>query len=178
MYTVIERRSSMNQKIIGCFLKDLRKEKGLTQEQLAEQFNVTGRTVSRWETGNNMPDLDILIKISEFYAVDIRELIDGERKSEKMNKDMEETVLKVAEYSNDEKKVLMKKLHFFSWVGVVSFTIYMLLSNLGLAESGITKNIASFSSGLSFGMLIIAVVYTSHYISKFKAFKTKILQHK
>lgn len=43
--------SSMNQKNIGSFLKILRKEKNLTQEQLAEQFNVSPRTVSRWETG-------------------------------------------------------------------------------------------------------------------------------
>lgn len=50
----------MDQKKIGGFLKELRKEKGVTQEQLAEQFSVSSRTVSRWENGNNMPDLDIL----------------------------------------------------------------------------------------------------------------------
>ena len=50
----------MDQKKIGGFLKELRKEKEMTQEQLAEKFNVSSRTVSRWENGNNMPDLDIL----------------------------------------------------------------------------------------------------------------------
>ena len=49
----------MNQQKIGSFLKELRKEKGLTQEQFSEIMNVSGRTVSRWETGSNMPDLDI-----------------------------------------------------------------------------------------------------------------------
>lgn len=44
----------MNQIKIGGFLKELRKEKGLTQEQLAEQFNVSRRSVSRWETGSNL----------------------------------------------------------------------------------------------------------------------------
>ncbi len=168
----------MDQKKIGCFFRELRKEKGLTQEQLAEQFNVTGRTVSRWETGNNMPDLDIIIEMSDFYMVDIRELIDGERKNDKMDKETKETVLKVAEYSNDEKKILMKKLHFFSWIGVLSFTIYFVLNYLELAETGVVKNIASFCSGISFAMLIIAVIYTSHYIGKFKAFKTRMLQRK
>ena len=47
----------MDTKKIGRFLKMLRKEKGLTQEQLAEILSVSGRTVSRWETGTNMPDL-------------------------------------------------------------------------------------------------------------------------
>ena len=51
---------------IGNFLKKLRKEKGITQEQLAEILNVSGRTVSRWETGNNMPDISILVDIADY----------------------------------------------------------------------------------------------------------------
>ena len=52
----------MNQEKIGKFLKELRKKKGLTQEQIAEKFHVSNRTISRWENGNNMPDLDVLMK--------------------------------------------------------------------------------------------------------------------
>lgn len=168
----------MDQKKIGSFFKELRKEKGITQEQLAEQLNVTGRTISRWETGNNMPDLDILIELAEFYKIDIRELIDGERKSEKMNKEMEETILKVADYSNEEKNRLMKKLHVFSWIGVVAFTIFIVLEAMGLADSGVTEAIASFCCGGSFGTLIIAVIYTSNYISRFNNLKKRIVQRK
>ena len=82
----------MDQKKIGSFLKELRKDKGITQEQFAEKLGVSSRTISRWETGSNMPDLDILIQIADYYDVEIREILDGERKSEKMNKDLEETV--------------------------------------------------------------------------------------
>ena len=82
----------MDQQKTGRFLKELRKEKGLTQEQVAEHFNVAGRTVSRWETGSNMPDLSMLVEISSFYEVDIREIIDGERKSEKMDNELKETL--------------------------------------------------------------------------------------
>ena len=71
----------MDQQKIGAFLKELRKEKNITQEELAEKMLVSRRTVSRWETGSNMPDLDILIDISEFYDVDLREILDGERKN-------------------------------------------------------------------------------------------------
>ena len=53
----------MDQKKIGAFFKDLRKEKGITQEAFAEIIGVSARTVSRWETGSNMPDLDVLIDI-------------------------------------------------------------------------------------------------------------------
>ena len=90
----------MNQQKIGEFLKYLRKNKGLTQEQLAEHFCVSSRTVSRWENGNNMPDIDILIELADFYEVDIQELIDGERQSENMDKKTKETVIKAAEYMN------------------------------------------------------------------------------
>lgn len=166
----------MDQKKIGAFMKELRREKGITQENLAETLGVTGRTVSRWETGSNMPDLDLLIRIADYYDVEIREILDGERKSEKMNKELEETVLKVADYSNEEKMRLIKKLHLFSWVGVVSFVVFLVLEAMGLADSGYTEAVASFCGGLAFGVLLIAVIYTSRYISKFQAFKKRMLK--
>ena len=96
----------MNQVKIGEFLRELRKGKGLTQEQLAEQFNISRRSVSRWETGSNMPDVGLLIELADFFDVDIREIIDGERKSEDMEK---EILKKVAEYADAEKFKLKKK---------------------------------------------------------------------
>ena len=80
----------MDQMKIGSFLKELRKEKGITQEQLAEVLHVSGRTVSRWETGSNMPDISILIDIADYYDISIPEIINGERKSEIMNKEEKE----------------------------------------------------------------------------------------
>ena len=67
----------MDLKKIGLFLKELRREKGITQEQVAEVFGVSGRTVSRWETGTNMPDLSILIQIADYYDVDLKEILNG-----------------------------------------------------------------------------------------------------
>ena len=55
----------MEQKKIGTFLKKLRKEKNITQEELAEKLNVSNRTVSRWETGSNMPDISLLVQLSQ-----------------------------------------------------------------------------------------------------------------
>lgn len=98
----------MDTKKIGEFLKALRKEKGLTQEQLAEILSVSGRTISRWETGTNMPDLSILIQMAEFYNVEVKEILDGERKSENMDKELKETLSKVADYNKLEKEKVMK----------------------------------------------------------------------
>ena len=69
----------MNQEKIGIFLKDLRKEKEMTQEQLAEKMNVNSRTISRWENAKTMPDFDILIELAKLYDVSIEEILNGER---------------------------------------------------------------------------------------------------
>ena len=61
----------MDQQKIGQFLRECRKEKGITQEQLAEMLGVTNRSVSRWENGSNFPDLDILIEMADYYDVEL-----------------------------------------------------------------------------------------------------------
>ena len=66
-YSGSGKEASMNQKQIGLFLKELRKQKGLTQGQLAEMLGVSDRSVSRWENGNNMPDLSILVFGNSFF---------------------------------------------------------------------------------------------------------------
>lgn len=127
-YVVGERRkSSLNQQKIGSFFKELRNEKNLTQEQLAEVFGVSRRTVSRWETGSNMPDLALLVEMADYYDIDLRELLDGERKSERMDKELKETVLKVADYSNEEKRRVTKVLHWLFVAGVISFLVFFLV---------------------------------------------------
>jgi transcriptional regulator with XRE-family HTH domain len=100
----------MDQIKIGAFLKELRKEKDLTQEQLAEKLNVSGRTVSRWETGSNMPDISLLIEIADFYDVSIPEIVNGERKGENMNQEIRDTAVKMAEYSQNEVKFEKQKV--------------------------------------------------------------------
>ena len=100
----------MNQKKVGLFLKTLRKEKNITQEVLAETLNVSSRTVSRWETGSNMPDISLLVELSEFYQVSIPEIINGERKSEKMNQETKDTAIKMAEYSKNELNTERRKI--------------------------------------------------------------------
>ncbi len=120
----------MNQQKIGNFLKELRKEKGLTQEQLAEKFNVTGRSVSRWENGVNMPDLSILIEIADFYDVDIKEMIDGERKSETMHVEEKETLQKVAEYTDFEREQIIIKMKRNSIIALVAL-LFVYATSIG-----------------------------------------------
>ena len=101
----------MDSQKIGRFLRELRKEKNLTQEQLAEVLNVSGRSVSRWETGTNMPDISIMIELSEYYGIDIKELLNGERKSE-MNNELKETLRTVADYTDSQKKEAVRASNY------------------------------------------------------------------
>ena len=66
----------------GRFISELRREKGLTQEQLGERIGVTNKTVSRLETGTNMPPIESLEQLSKVLGVTINEIIAGERLSE------------------------------------------------------------------------------------------------
>ena len=113
----------MDQIKIGALLRELRKEKNLSQEQLAEQFNVSSRSVSRWENGNTMPDISLLIELADFYDIEIRELLSGERKRETMNKDMKETLVMVADYTNAEKKKIVQSLFGMTAASAVAFGI-------------------------------------------------------
>ena len=161
----------MNQQKTGDFLKHLRKDKGLTQEQLAEHFFVSSRTVSRWETGSNMPEVDMLIELADFYDVDIREIIDGERKSENMNEDLKETVLKVAELSNEDKLKLTRRMNKLFIGGFVAAVIYMALVFTDSADNFL----GGLCMGIMFGMMIVGVIMTSKYASKLRECKMRLM---
>ena len=69
----------MDKSKTGAFLQSLRRERGLTQELLGERLGVTGKTISRWETGSYLPPVEMLLALSELYGVSMNELVAGER---------------------------------------------------------------------------------------------------
>ena len=69
----------MNQEKTGAFIAELRKEKGLTQAQLAERFGLSNKAVSKWETGKSLPDASIMIDLCDFLGITVNELLSGER---------------------------------------------------------------------------------------------------
>ena len=133
------------------------------------------RTVSRWETGFNMPDLDVLIELADLYEVDLREILSGERKSEHMNEELKETVLQVADYSNEEKTRLLRRMHWMFIVGLIGITAYLVILFLGLDDKQPYEFIGSFGLGIAMGMIIIGIIFTSRYASKIREFKLRLL---
>ena len=149
----------MDQKKIGLFLKELRKEKGITQEAFAEALNISGRTVSRWETGNNLPDISLLVAIADFYEVDVREIIEGERKSE-MNEEMKDVASKMADYAGNEKCKMMRWIQAIGFVGAFIMTIAIVFQCISYDSTFFHKG-ALIMSCVS---LVIMVIITLHVI--------------
>lgn len=167
----------MDQKKVGSFLRELRKEKQLTQEQLAERFGVTSRSVSRWETGSNMPDLSILVELADFYDVDIRDIIDGERKGEDMNKEEKERLQLVADYAETEKNTLLMRLRIFSIVGLIS-----LIAGLTMMVISRDNNLPVYDylmwtlMGVAIGALLVAVFYSTGVLENMRKRKRTLMK--
>lgn len=85
----------MNQVKIGKFIAQRRKEKNLTQAQLAEKLNITDREVSKWETGKGMPDSSIMLDLCSVLDVSVNELLSGE-------------MIEMKEYNNKSEELLLK----------------------------------------------------------------------
>ena len=157
----------MDQKQIGSFLKELRKERKLTQEQLAEKLNVSGRTVSRWETGNNMPDISLLLEISELYDVSIPEIINGERKSEKMNEQVRETAEALTEYANTEKEMIIKDVRKLSLLGTGAIIMYYVLDATKLTlQNTVFETISLYCETLVYVTVLMILAHTTGLLSK------------
>ena len=159
----------MDQSKIGAFLRELRKEKGITQEQLADELGVSGRTISRWETGNNMPDISLLVEIAEFFDVSIPEIIKGERKSENMREEIKEVAETMSDYANVEKARLLKSMRNLSINGFVALLIYLVLDQTGAYDrSSLFRYIYGISETLIYVTVVMFPLYTTGLLSKIR----------
>lgn len=95
----------MTSKECGGFISELRKEKKLTQKELAEKINVSDKAVSRWETGKGYPDVTSLVSLSEYFDVSVNELLAGKRLTvEDIKETADENLISVFEQVQKNKK--------------------------------------------------------------------------
>ena len=115
----------------GKFLSQLRKEKGLTQLQLAEKLNVTDKAVSRWETGKNYPDIEIFEDLSKIFDVSVSELLEGKRiEKENLFSVSEEHVV-------DQIKKNKKSGKNYRIIICIALIISLVLGYIALKENGV-----------------------------------------
>lgn len=108
----------MEQEKIGKFILQLRKEKNMTQKELAEKLGVTDRAISKWENGRGMPELSLMKALCDELGISVNELLSGE-KIEKVDyqEKLEENILNTIEYTS---KKVERKTHVFQCImGVV-----------------------------------------------------------
>lgn len=155
----------MDQQKTGRFLKELRHEKQMTQEKLAQVFNVSSRTISRWENGTNLPDISLLVEIADFYDVDVREIIEGERKSEMMDKEVREVATKMADYANEEKGKLLKSVQIISFVGVLVLLLSIGIQTFNKEANQINKGVL-FITFIALVIMGIVTLYVTGLLEK------------
>ncbi len=123
-----------------------------------------------------MPDVDILIGLADFYEVDIRELIDGERKNGNMDKETKETVLKAAEYMNMGTEQYTKRVHLLLLTGAIFWFVASLISHTELNNNAVLNAVSNFAEGAAIGMILCGIVFTSRYGQRIRAFKQRLLK--
>ena len=95
----------MNQERTGSFIAQLRKEKNMTQKELADKLGISDKTVSKWETGNGMPDVSLLQPLCIELSVNLNELLSGEKLSdESYSGKAEENMMKLAQDAQEGRK--------------------------------------------------------------------------
>ena len=151
-------------------IKRIRKSKGLSQEELAIKLNVVRQTVSKWENGSNMPDISLLAELADFYDVSIPEIIDGERKSENMNEEVKETVLKLSDYTETINQKIKGRLFVLTVIAIIGMIAFVIIEFTGLDTPGsVYERVAGAGLGLDCGTLIVLAMYLSGLLGKIKA---------
>ena len=125
----------MDQIKIGKFILNCRKEKGITQEQLAEKLGVTSKSISRWENGNTMPDYTLLKDLCNELDININELLFGEKIKENdyMNKS-EENLIKLRKQIDKRKKLLTIISYIFMAIIIITFILNIVLNRIFLDD--------------------------------------------
>lgn len=154
----------MNQEAIGKFIADCRKEKKLTQLQLAEKLNITNRAVSKWETGKSCPDASIMLELCDILGITVNELLSGERITmENYQKKAEENLVELQERKENAMKDYKKMETIWIIVAVLLVPVHFAI-NYYYPEN----------NGTGIGGLLILIILITLVIFFFKHYEIKV----
>jgi len=156
----------MNQEKIGKFIAKSRKEKNITQTQLAEKLGVSDRTVGNWENGRNMPDLSLFKPLCDELGITINDLISGEKiKNNVYQEKLEENIINTIDYTN--KKIENKN----NFIGLILIIFGILIS---ITAVSIFPSESSWGSIYSVFGVIISLIGVSRFTKKLSSIKRVI----
>lgn len=148
----------MNQILIGKFIALKRKEKNLTQEQLAEKLGVSNKTISKWETGKCMPDYSIVKNLCEELGITIAELMDGKVSENSVSSLREEQILDLIKRTQELER--QKDLQY----GIMLIVMGVALQALSYAFRG--SDFKDFLSGLLLGLSVAEMLVGLFIVGK------------
>ena len=148
----------MNQEKIGKFIAECRKQKNMTQQELAEKLNVSDRTVGNWENGRNMPDLSLFKPLCNELNISLNDLMSGEKvKEREYQEKLEENTINIIDYTN---KKIENRNHF---IGLIFITFGVLISITAIA---IFPSESSWGSIYSVLGAIISLIGVSRFTKR------------
>jgi transcriptional regulator with XRE-family HTH domain len=148
----------MNQDKIGKFIAEMRKEKNLTQVELAEKLGVSDRSISNWENGKNMPDLSLFRPLCNELDISLNDFLSGEKVQEKdYQEKLEENIINTIDYTN--KKIENKN----SFIGLILIVFGILIS---MTAVSIFPSESSWGSIYSVFGVIVSLIGVSKFTKR------------
>lgn len=151
---------------MGAFIKELREEKNITQEEMAIDLDVSSKSLSRWENGGNISKVMHIIAIAEYFKISVDELISGERKPEIEQTDTKEELKRVASYIDEQNLRIIKRIHIRNMICLFScFFTAMLMDafiRFGNSYFGLMQMIFLI---ITLGIIIWNFLYTSGFVT-------------
>ena len=157
----------MNQEKIGKFIAKCRKDKKMTQSELAEKLGVTDKSIGNWENGRNMPDLSLFKPLCDVLGITINDLLSGEKISkDKYQERFEENIVNTIDYST-------KKINKYSNVIGLLLVIFGLF--ISMSAIMIFPSESSWGSIYSVFGVVLFVIRISKLTNKIKMWKRLLL---
>ena len=120
----------MNQAKVGKFIAECRKNKNMTQAELANKLNITDRAISKWETGKGMPDSSIMLELCNELDISVNELLSGEViKMEKYNQKAEENLLEMKKQKEETDREMLRLEIVIGYISTITFLILVFIAS-------------------------------------------------
>lgn len=155
----------MNQKEIGKFISACRKDKGLTQMQLAEMLNITNRAVSKWETGKSCPDVSIMLELCDILGITVNELLSGERiVMEDYQKKAEENLIELQAKKEKAQKSLFRLELLWAAISLLLMPVHLAINYFYLENRG---------TGVGLLVILIGLVMFAAHFARYYEIRLK-----
>lgn len=145
----------MNQEKIGKFILELRKEKNLTQQTLADKLGVSDKTISKWENGRGMPDLSLMKPLCNVLGITINELLSGERLDKKdYQEKLEENILNTINYTGLKLKRINKIFKIVIGTTVIIIGLFVAMFCIDIRRMNQNKPVVFSNWGYEYSPVI------------------------